>query len=58
VTGGTVDYDTGFAVVYDSNNQELFRIKHEAFWNEAGAVSGTAKDIVHRVHKWRAEHPD
>jgi hypothetical protein len=57
VTGGTVDYDTGIAVVYDANNQELFRLKHEAWWNEAAAVSGPAKDIVRRLHKWRAEHP-
>jgi hypothetical protein len=58
VTGGTVDYDTGIAIVYDSGNQELFRIKHEAWWNEASAISGTAKDIVSRVHKWRATHPN
>ena len=58
VTGGTVDYDTGIAVVYNADNQELFRLKHEAWWNEAGAISGTAKDIVRRVHKWRAEHPN
>ncbi len=58
VTGGTVDYDTGVAVIYDATNQELFRIKHEALWNEAGAISGTAKDIVRRLHKWRADHPN
>ena len=57
VTGGTVDYDTGIAIVYNSSDQELFRIKHEAYWNEAGAISGTAKDIVSRVHKWRTQHP-
>jgi hypothetical protein len=57
VTGGTVDYDTGIAIVYNSSDQELFRIKHEAYWNEAGAISGTAKDIVSRVHMWRTQHP-
>jgi hypothetical protein len=57
VTGGTADYDTGTAIVYDASDQELFRLKHEAWWNEASAISGTAKDIVNRVHKWRTEHP-
>jgi hypothetical protein len=48
-TGGTMDYDTGFAAVYDSQGAELFQIKHEAFWNEAGAINGTAKEIIRRL---------
>jgi hypothetical protein len=57
VTGGTADYPTGVAIVYDRTDHELFRINHEAMW-ESGAISGTAKDIVGRIHKWRADHPN
>jgi hypothetical protein len=57
VTGGTAEYPTGDAIVYDSTDQELFRLNHEAV-RESGAVSGTAKDIVNRVHRWRSEHPN
>ena len=57
VTGTTVDYPTGIAVLYDGKDHELFRIKHEAFWNENHAISGTAKDIVRRLQKWRSDHP-
>lgn len=56
MTGGTADYDTRVAIVYDAADQDLFRITHEAFWNEAGAINGTAKDIVRRVNRWRTEH--
>jgi hypothetical protein len=57
VVGGTADYPTGAAIVCDATDQELFRINHEAMW-ESGAISGTAKDIVRRLHKWRIEHPN
>jgi hypothetical protein len=54
-----MEYPTGVAIVYDATDKELFRITHEAsaFSNEHGAISGTAKDIVRRLQKWRAEHP-
>src|ERR1700674_4681009 len=40
-TGGTVDYDTGFATVFSRQGEELFQIKHEATWTETGAINGT-----------------
>ena len=54
-TGGALDYDTGVATVYDSEGRELFQIKHEYRHNEAGAISGTAKDIVKRLGKMNSE---
>jgi len=53
-TGGTADYDTGFAVVYDSHGEEMFQISHEAWLNETAAINGIAKDIVKRLKKMRA----
>jgi hypothetical protein len=57
VSGQTVEYPTGNAVVYNDRDQEIFRLSHEAFWGEGSAISGTAKEIVHRLNKWRTEHP-
>jgi hypothetical protein len=53
-TGGTTNYDTGFATVYDAKGAELFQIKHEALWSEASAINGGAKEIVKRLEKMRA----
>jgi len=52
--GGTTDHDTGLATVYNSGGAELFRIRHESFWNEAGAINGSAKEIVKRLQTLRA----
>jgi len=54
-TGGSTDYDTGFATVYDSQGAEMFQIKHEAFWSEEGAMNGAAKEIIKRLKKLRSE---
>jgi hypothetical protein len=48
-------YDTGFAVVYDSQGRELFKIAHEAWLNEAGAINGTAKNIVKRLREMNSK---
>jgi len=56
-TGGTVDYDTGFAAVFNAQGEELFQIKHEATWTEAGAINGTAKEIVKRLKVMRGGGP-
>ena len=52
-TGGTTEYDTGFATVYDSSNGELFTVKNEAWWNENAATNGTAKKIIQRLMELR-----
>jgi len=56
-TGGTRDYDTGFASVYDSQGAELFQIKHEATWSETGAINGSAKEIIKRLKILRGTPP-
>ena len=56
-TGGTVDYDTGFAAVYTPQGEELFQFKHEATWTETGAINGTAKEIVKRLKVLRSGPP-
>lgn len=48
-TGGTLDYPTAFATVYDSNGQELFEVQNEATWSEEGAINGLAKKILGRL---------
>ena len=58
VNGVTMEYPTGNAIVYNGRDQELFRFSHEAFRSEGSAINGTAKQIVHRLQKWRAEHPN
>lgn len=52
-TGGTTEYDTGFAAVFDSYDNELFRVKNEAWWNENTATNGTAKKIIQRLIELR-----
>lgn len=57
VSGGTIEYPTGNAIVYNDHDQEIFRLSHEAFWGEGSAISGTAKEIVRRLVKWRNRAP-
>ncbi len=52
-TGGTADYDTGFATVYDSHDAELFQIKREGMWSERGATNKIAKEIIKRISRLR-----
>ena len=54
-TGATSEYDTGYAEVYDSLGEELFRLKNEAWWNEDSATNGTAKKIIKRLKEIRSK---
>src|SRR5260370_11039408 len=53
VTGSEISWDTGFAIVYDSHGEEMFRVKNEAWWSEDSAINGTAKKIVKRLKEMR-----
>lgn len=52
--GWTEDYDTGLATVYDSQGEELFQVQGR--WDsEAGAINGTAKQIIKRLTAMSAQ---